>query len=139
MSESGRAADHKTNGFVHLGSHSLLRNKTVNFVLPSPQTLSLESSFSDVTALLYYTGACPKENGSCFSQGICLFTFLLFYSDLGALWLAICLRLILLRLPPDVYFVIWRCNVNSSWSEPSLLVIVSDSSRGLLSRVASLS
>lgn len=47
MNLSRRVADIKARGFVHLGSHLLLRNKTVSFALLGPLAHLVESSFSE--------------------------------------------------------------------------------------------
>lgn len=71
----------QANDFVHLGSHLVLRNKTVSFVLLSPLSPLVESSFSKADVFLspalfaLLHRACPKAKGSF----VRVFSFLPFY------------------------------------------------------------
>lgn len=62
-----RIADLEAGGFVHLGSHLLLRNITILFswalklLAESPFPEQMYFYLQSYSSLLYYTGTCPKK------------------------------------------------------------------------------
>lgn len=132
----------QANDFVHLGSHLVLRNKTVSFVLLSPLSPLVESSFSEADVFLspalfaLLHRACPKAKGSF----VRVFFFYLFYFFIlvwglfgySAAWgLLSCMYQICSVSFGDVKWAVLGQN-------PSLLVVMFDDSWALFSRVASL-